>query len=127
MEKLLIIDGNNLLFQMYYGMPSKIYNKSGKTIHATIGFVSFVMKQINLYNVTKVVVVFDGDSSSERKELLNDCWTVTKLANEHNIKRQEVQKAILTNEFLDKDLIGVFKVNPNNIRSLKILYRKQYL
>ena len=72
MEKLLIIDGNNLLFQMYYGMPSKIYNKSGKTIHATIGFVSFVMKQINLYNVTKVVVVFDGDSSSERKELLNE-------------------------------------------------------
>lgn len=66
-------------------------------------------------------------NSDERKELLNDCWTVTKLANEHNIKRQEVQKAILTNEFLDKDLIGVFKVNPNNIRSLKILYRKQLI
>lgn len=63
-------------------------------------------------------------NSDERKELLKDCWTVTKLANEHNIKRQEVQKAILVDEFLDKDLIGVFKINPNNIRSLKILYRK---
>ena len=30
MERLLIVDGNNLLFQMFYGMPSKIYNKSSK-------------------------------------------------------------------------------------------------
>ena len=63
-------------------------------------------------------------NSEERKELLKDCWTITKLAEEHNIGRNEVQKAILTDEFLEKDLIGVFKVNPNNIRSLKILYRK---
>lgn len=62
-------------------------------------------------------------NSEERKELLKDCWTITKLAKEHNINRNEVQKAI-TDEFLEKDLIGVFKVNPNNIRSLKILYRK---
>lgn len=63
-------------------------------------------------------------NSNERKELLKDCWTVTKLANEHNIKRQVVEKTILTDEFLNNDLIGVFKVNPKNIRSLKILYRK---
>ena len=68
METLLIIDGNNLLFQMFYGMPSKIYNKNGETIHATIGFISFILKQVNLYNVTKVCVVFDSDSSLERKE-----------------------------------------------------------
>lgn len=67
MEKLLIIDGNNLLFQMFYGMPSKIYNKSGRTIHATIGFVSYLIKQIKLLEVNRVVVVFDSDSSQERK------------------------------------------------------------
>ena len=63
-------------------------------------------------------------NSEERKELLKDCWTITKLAEEHNIDRKEVQNEILTDEFLEKDLIAVFKVNPNNIRSLKILYRK---
>lgn len=63
-------------------------------------------------------------NSEQRKELLKDCWTVTRLAEKHNIKRHEVEKAILSDEFLNKDLIGVFKVNPNNIRSLKILYRK---
>jgi len=69
MERLLIVDGNNLLFQMFYGMPSKIYNKSGKTIHATIGFISYILKQINYFNISKIVVVFDGDTSKERKEL----------------------------------------------------------
>ena len=68
MERLLIIDGNNLLFQMFFGMPSKIYNKSGETIHATIGFISFVLKQVKLLNATKVCVVFDQDGSVERKE-----------------------------------------------------------
>ncbi|MBR2858203.1 SHOCT domain-containing protein [bacterium] len=72
-------------------------------------------------NIIKKYAEFN---SEERKELLKDCWTITKLAEEHNIKRQEVEKTILTDEFLEKDLIGLFKVNPNNIRSLKILYRK---
>lgn len=71
-----------------------------------------------------VITKYAEYNSNERKELLKNCWTVTKLANEHKIKRHEVEKAILTDEFLNKDLIGVFKVNPKNIRSLKILYRK---
>ena len=62
--------------------------------------------------------------SKERKELLKDCWTVTRLAEENNVTRQDVQREILTDEFLEKGLIGVFKVNPANIRSMKILYRK---
>lgn len=32
MDKLLIVDGHNLLFQMFYGMPSRIVNKDGKEI-----------------------------------------------------------------------------------------------
>ncbi|MBE6143606.1 MAG: hypothetical protein E7177_06470 [Erysipelotrichaceae bacterium] len=68
METFLIIDGNNLLFQMFFGMPSKIYNKKGETIHATIGFISFVLKQVKVYGANKVCVVFDYDGSSDRKE-----------------------------------------------------------
>ena len=69
MEKLLVIDGNNLMFQMFYGMPSAIYNKSGWPIHGTIGFISYVIKEIKLLSVTKVIVVFDSDEAKERKEL----------------------------------------------------------
>ena len=39
MDKLLIIDGSNLLFQMFYGMPSRIVNKDGKAIQGTLGFI----------------------------------------------------------------------------------------
>ena len=72
MDKLLIIDGNNLLFQMFYGMPSKIYNKNGETIHATIGFISYVLKQIKMFDITKCCVVFDCDCNESRKKLSKD-------------------------------------------------------
>ena len=68
MENVLIVDGNNLLFQMFYGMPSKIYNKSGQTIHATIGFVSAILRLIKLIDASKVIVVFDEDGSEEKKQ-----------------------------------------------------------
>ena len=69
---ILIIDGNNLMFQMFYGMPERIYNKSGRTIHTTIGFISYLLKQISLTNATHIAVVFDEDGSDERKELYSD-------------------------------------------------------
>lgn len=72
MERLLIVDGNNLLFQMFYGMPSKIYNKSGQTIHATIGFVSAMQRLIKLIDASFVVVVFDGDVNQERIDEYKD-------------------------------------------------------
>ncbi len=72
MERLLIVDGNNLLFQMFYGMPSKIYNKSGQTIHATIGFVSAIQRLIKLVDASFVVVVFDGDANQERIDEYKD-------------------------------------------------------
>lgn len=68
MDRLLVIDGNNLLFQMFYGMPAPIYNKRGRPIHGTIGFISFVIKEIKLLKATKAIVVFDGDGAKERIE-----------------------------------------------------------
>ena len=66
-NRLLIVDGNNLLFQMFFGMPSKFCNKKGETIHATIGFISFVLKQVKVYgasnltgNKETVAKLFDG-------------------------------------------------------------------
>ena len=69
MNKLLIIDGSNLLFQMFFGMPSRIYNKSGKGIWGVIGFVGALLKIIRMANPTHIVVLFDGETKNERKEL----------------------------------------------------------
>ena len=46
MEKLLIVDGHNLLFQMFYGMPARIINENGVSIGGTLGFVGALLKII---------------------------------------------------------------------------------
>ena len=88
-NKLLIVDGNNLLFQMFYGIPAKIYNKRGRTIHATIGFVSALQKMVKSYEINRCVVVFDYDGSEERKELL-DTYKANREQNWEELPQDEV-------------------------------------
>lgn len=66
MNKLLIIDGHNLLFQMFFGMPSSILNKDGKAIHGTLGFVGGLVNIIKMVKPSHMIVVFDGDKGNER-------------------------------------------------------------
>ena len=66
MDRLLIVDGSNLLFQMFYGMPTKIIGKSGKAVQGTVGFVGALLKIIRITRPTHVAVLFDGESQNER-------------------------------------------------------------
>lgn len=72
MNKLLLIDGSNLLFQMFFGMPARIFNKNGKAIHGTIGFVGALLKIIRMTNPTHIAVLFDGEHENERAALNAD-------------------------------------------------------
>ena len=71
-NQLVIIDGHNLLFQMFFGMPSKIVNKEGKAIQGTLGFVGALVKIIKMTKPTHLVVLFDGEHENTRAELLDD-------------------------------------------------------
>ena len=70
MENFLIIDGHNLLFQMFYGMPSRIVNQDGKPIQGIIGFVGALIKIIKQTNPKYVLVVFDGEHENARNGIL---------------------------------------------------------
>lgn len=70
MDRLLIIDGSNLLFQMFYGMPARIVNREGKAIQGTLGFVGAAIKMIGMTQPTHLVVLFDGEHPNSRTELL---------------------------------------------------------
>jgi DNA polymerase-1 len=72
MDKLLIVDGSNLLFQMFYGMPARITNHQGKAIQGTLGFVGALLKMIRMANPTHVLAVFDGECANERTALDED-------------------------------------------------------
>lgn len=69
MEKLLIVDGSNLLFQMFYGMPARILNAKGRAIQGTLGFVGALLKIIRMVAPTHLAVVFDGECSNPRTAL----------------------------------------------------------
>jgi DNA polymerase-1 len=72
MDKLLIIDGHNLFWQMFCGMPSRIINEDGKAIQGTMGFIGALIKIIKMTAPTHVVVLFDGEHENNRTELSTD-------------------------------------------------------
>lgn len=70
MKRLLLVDGHNLLFQSFYGMPRKIVNKFGNNVEAVVCFVGIIKKSIEILNSDYVCVVFDGENELARKDLL---------------------------------------------------------
>ena len=61
-----------MLFQMFYGMPARIVNSEGKSVHGTLGFVGALLKIIRMVDPSHVVVLFDGECANERGALLNE-------------------------------------------------------
>ena len=72
MNRLLVVDGSNLLFQMFYGMPARIVNEQGKAIHGTLGFVGALLKIIRSTEPTHVTVLFDGEHENDRSQINAD-------------------------------------------------------
>lgn len=69
MNKLLLVDGHCLLFQMFYGMPARIVGKNGKAIQGTLGFVGAMRKMLAMTSPTHVAVIFDGEVHNPRTDL----------------------------------------------------------
>lgn len=64
--KLLLVDGSNLLFQMFYGMPARILGKQGQPVHGTLGFLGALLKVIRMTIPTHAAVFFDGEHENPR-------------------------------------------------------------
>lgn len=72
MDRILVVDGSNLLFQMFFGMPARITNSNGKAIHGVLGFVGALLKIIKKTSPTHVCVIFDGEHYNSRTEINSD-------------------------------------------------------
>ena len=53
METLLIVDGSNLLFQMFYGMPARIPGSLGQSVHGTLGFLGALLKILRMVRIDR--------------------------------------------------------------------------
>lgn len=65
----MLVDGSNLLFQMFYGMPARITGKQGRPIQGTLGFVGALLKIVRKLQPTHLAVLFDGETFNPRGEL----------------------------------------------------------
>ncbi len=67
MNRLLLIDGHNLLFKAFYGVPEKLLS-NGRPVQGIIGFASIMVKIIREVKPTHVLVVFDPEEIPSRVE-----------------------------------------------------------
>lgn len=72
MPVVLIVDGSNLLFQMFFGMSARIIGKSGEPIQGLLGFIGALLKLIRMTDATHVIVLFDGEHENERREVYTE-------------------------------------------------------
>ena len=71
MERLILIDGSNMLFRMCFGMPS-ILNRSKKEVKGVYGFVASILKLSKEFSTDKFIVCFDTETSMNNNKELNE-------------------------------------------------------
>ena len=67
MKKIVLVDGHNLLFRMFYGIPSSIKNSNGKEIKGLVGFIGGIKRITSELNPYSLVVVFDSQTSKNNR------------------------------------------------------------
>lgn len=71
MEKLLIIDGNNLAFRAFYALPI-LTTADGQPTNAIFGFVNMLLKVLEEYNPTHAIIAFDAGKTTFRNQIFAD-------------------------------------------------------
>ncbi|SHG82811.1 DNA polymerase I [Thermosyntropha lipolytica DSM 11003] len=70
-EKLMLVDGNSLLFKAFYALPL-LHNREGVFTNAVYGFLTMLNRVLEQENPTHVVVAFDKDKKTFRQEMYGD-------------------------------------------------------
>lgn len=105
MKRLLIVDGSNLLFQMFFGMPARIVNEQGKAIQGTLGFVGALLKIMRRVEPTHTVVFFDGEHENERC-LVDDAYKANRV-DYSQVSEEENPFSQLADVYSALDFMGI--------------------
>ena len=69
MNRLLLVDGHNLLFRMFYGMPDHFRTASGVRYNAVYGFANALAAVSASLRPTHALVLFDTEECGGRRSL----------------------------------------------------------
>ena len=67
-KKVLIVDGLNTFIRVFSVMPT--LNENGVHVGGIVGFLKSIGFAINMFNPTRVIIVFDGKGGSNRRRKL---------------------------------------------------------
>lgn len=70
-DKIMILDGNSLLFRAFYAMPP-LKTKKGQYTNAVYGFLSMMYKLLDMYSPEYICVAFDPKKPTFRHEQYKD-------------------------------------------------------
>ena len=105
MKKLMILDGNSLLFRAFYALPP-LKTKKGQFTNAVYGFLSMLYKIMDTYSPEYLCVAFDPEKPTFRhekykdykanrqkapNELVQQFQLIRDVLDVHNIKRVEIE------------------------------------
>lgn len=131
MKKIILIDGHNLLFRMFYGIPASIKNTQGKEIKGLVGFIGSLKKIIYKLKPDSLLVIFDSETSKNNNLKIDNEYKAnrmdyTKIADEKNPFSQLplIKKAlnylniayIEVKNYEADDLIASIVSNPSNTK-----------
>lgn len=105
MNRLLIVDGSNLLFQMFYGMPARIVGPGGKAIQGTLGFVGALLKILRMTEPTHIAVLFDGEHENSRNRLDGDYKA--NRTDFHQVPEEETPFSQMPDVYAALDYLGI--------------------
>lgn len=97
MKKILLIDGNSMVFRAYYAtMRQPMTSKSGQPTNAVFGFSSMLTKAMSIIAPDYCLVAFDTDKKTFRHEQFKE-YKGTRKPLDHNL----ISQFPLVREFLD--------------------------
>ena len=69
--KLVVIDGNSILYREYFALSTALKNNQGQPTNAIFGFANQIIKIINELNPTHMVVAFDVSKKTFRNDIFD--------------------------------------------------------
>ena len=108
MKKLLLIDGNSMLFRAYYGTQGRgpMLSRDGTVTNAVYGFSTMLTKALELLTPDYVMVAFDTGSKTFRHDMYE-----TYKGTRKEVDPELVSQFALVREFLDSYPLPRIEIN----------------
>lgn len=108
MRKILLIDGNSMLFRAYYGTMSRGYmrSSSGVPTNAVYGFSTMFNRALEIFEPTHVLIAFDTGDKTFRHKMYEDYKGTRK-----EVDEELVSQFALVRELIDALPIGRYELS----------------